>query len=184
MRVFGLAASPRHGGNSESLLDVVLAELKAAGHDVVKQRLTEHKVEPCGGHSGCRKLPQCIIEDDFPALSEGAMAADVVVFAIPVYYWGVPAQFKAFIDRHVHYYSRRKYAARAIGLIVVAGDDGIEETLDQMHSFLCKGGHGALPWSEVNILQAYASERGEALANPELVEKARSLGRRIAGKLA
>lgn len=181
--MLGLAGSPRQGGNTESLLDVVLAEVKAAGHDQVKRRLTDYRVEPCVGHTGCRKGPRCVIQDDFPALAEEAMAADAIVFAVPVYYWGVPAQFKAYIDRHVHYYGRRKYAARAIGVILVAADDGIEETEDQMHSFLVKGGHGGIPWSEVSILRGYASGRGEALNNPELVEKACALGRLIAAKL-
>lgn len=183
MRVWALATSPRLGGNTESLLDIALAELRARGHEVTKRLLTDYSIAPCLAHSGCRKGPRCVIDDDFASLAEEAMDADAVLFAVPVYYWGVPAQFKAYIDRHVHYYGRRKYTARAIGLIIVAADDGIEETQDQMHSFLSKGAHAALPWSEVTILQAFAYDRGEALANPDLVDKARAFGLKLAGQL-
>jgi multimeric flavodoxin WrbA len=183
VRVWALATSPRQGGNSESLLDIALAELRAEGHEVTKRLLLDHPIAPCLAHPGCREGASCVIQDDFAALAEQAMTADAVLFAVPVYYWGVPAQFKAYIDRHVHYYGRRKYTARAIGLIVVAADDGIEETEGQLHSFLSKGAHAALPWSEVTILRAYAYDRGEALANPDLVERARAFGRQLAAQL-
>lgn len=183
MRVWALATSPRHGGNSESLLDLVLAEVKAAGHQVVKRELTNYRIEPCIAHDGCRKLPSCPQADDFATLAEEAMEADAVLFAIPVYYWGVPSPFKAYIDRHVRYYGRRKYKARAIGLIIVAADDGIEEAEDQMHSFFIKGGHASIPWTEVRRLRAFAAVRAEALQNLELVEQARAFGRTLAAAL-
>ncbi len=184
MKVLGLATSPRRGGNTDSLLDVTLAELSAAGHEVRKVRLCEHKVAPCEAHPGCRKGAGCVIQDDLPALADQAQGADAVVFAIPVYYWGVPAQLKAYIDRHVHYYGRRKYAARAIGVIIIAADDGIEETERQMLNFLQTGGHAAMPWDQVMVLRGYAYERTEAMGNPELVERAGDLGRSIAARLA
>lgn len=183
MRVFGLVTSPRRGGNTESLLDIALAELAAAGHEINKVRLADHRIVPCEGHTGCRKGPRCVIDDDFGALADQAHEADAVVFAVPVYYWGVPAQLKAYIDRHVHYYGRRKYAARAIGLIVIAADDGIEETEQQMLNFLETGGHAAIPWEQVVVLRGYASERTEAIGNPELTGRARDLGRTLAARL-
>lgn len=184
MKVFGLAASPRRGGNTESLLDVTLAEVRAAGHQVRKARLSEYSIAPCAAHPGCRKGPECVIKDDFPALAEEAHGADGLVFAIPVYYWGVPAQLKAFIDRHLHYYGRRKYTARAIGLIIIAADDGIAETEQQMLNFLQTGGHAAIPWAQVLVLKGYAYDRTEAMGNPELVERAKDLGRTLAARLS
>jgi multimeric flavodoxin WrbA len=125
-----------------------------------------------------------VIQDDFPALAEEAHGADAVIFAVPVYYWGVPAQLKAFIDRHVHYYGRRKYSARAIGLIIIAADDGIEETEQQMLNFFETGGHAAIPWEQVVVLRGYASDRTEATSNPELMGRARDLGRTLAARLS
>ncbi len=183
MQVFALATSPRLGGNSESLLDIVIAELATAGHETTKVRLVEHQVAPCLGHEGCRSGPQCQIDDDFADIAEAAMAADVLLIAIPVYYWGVSAQLKAYIDRHVHYYNQRRYQARAIGVIIVAADDGIEETEDQVHSFLSKGGHAEIPWEQIDRLHGYAYGRTEAQNNPELVERARGLARGLLCRL-
>lgn len=183
MRVFALACSPRRGGNSESLLDVVLADLHAAGHAVTKVSLADYRVEGCQGHGGRCSGEACPIDDGFAEMAEEAMAADCFVLAIPVYYWGVPAQLKAYIDRHVHYYGRRRYAARAIGVIIVAADDGISETEEQVHSFLIKGGHVSLSWDDIDRLGAFAHERGEALAHPELLEKARALAQQLHNRL-
>lgn len=184
MRVFALAASPRQQGNTESLLDLALAEIEAAGHVVSKRRLGEYLVSPCLAHPECRRSAECLIRDDFPALADEAHQADAVLFAVPVYYWGVPAQFKAFIDRHLHYYGRSKYKARAVGLIVIAGDDGIEETEQQMRNFLETGAHSTVPWPEVLVLHGYASGREEAMGNEDLVERARELGRSVVARLA
>ena len=80
MQVLGLASSPRRGGNTESLLDVALAELAGAGHQVDKVRLCDLKIAPCEAHPGCRKRPGgCVVQDDFPALADRAQDADAVI---------------------------------------------------------------------------------------------------------
>jgi multimeric flavodoxin WrbA len=183
MLAVALAGSPREGSNSEALLDAALATIADAGVEVIKHRLADLDVRPCVAHPKCRELRRCPHPDDFASLAEAAMDADLVIFAVPVYYWGVPAQFKAYIDRHIHYYGLRKYRARAIGLIIVAHNDGIQEAEDQMHSFLIKGGHAGIAWSDVQILRAYAAGPGEAANNPELVEAAHNLGKTLLNQL-
>lgn len=176
MRGVAIAASPRDESNSEALLDAAIATLVAGGVPVTKYRLAELDVRPCVAHANCRELRRCPHPDHFAAVAEEAMEADVVLFAIPVYYWGVPAQFKAYIDRHLHYYGLRRYRARAIGIVIVAHNDGLDEAAEQMHSFLSKGGHAALPWAEVDTLKVYAAGPGEAARDRDLIEAARSLG--------
>ena len=181
MSVFALGASPRRGGNSDSLLDIAVRELESAGHAVTRYQLADHQVAPCLAHDDCHACP---IEDDFAELATAAMDASAVLFALPVYYWGVPAQLKAFIDRHIHYYRGRKYSARAIGLIIVAGGDGLDEAEAQMTNFLCKGAHAALPRDQIQVLSAYASEVGDAIADPVLRAKAHKFGQSLAAQLA
>jgi len=183
MRAVALAGSPRRGSNSEALIDAALETIAGAGVEVAKHRLADLDIRPCVAHAKCRELRRCPHPDDFAAIAEAAMDADLVLFAVPVYYWGVPAQFKAYIDRHIHYYGLRKYRARAIGLIIVAHSDGVEEAEDQMHSFLIKGGHAGIAWSDVRILRAYAGEPGEAAGNRELIEAAHSFGRALLDQL-
>ena len=41
----------------------------------------------------------CVIKDDFNELRPHLLAADMVVFATPMYYFGISAQMKRVIDR-------------------------------------------------------------------------------------
>ena len=68
-------------------------------------------------------------------------------------------------------------------MILVAAEDGLEETELQMRNFLDTGGHAAIPWSEVLVLTAYAYSRGEARGSLELMAQAAELGRSIAARL-
>jgi len=42
---------------------------------------------------------RCIIKDDFEDLFNKWLEADAVIYSIPVFHLGIPAHFKAFIDR-------------------------------------------------------------------------------------
>ncbi len=47
----------------------------------------------------CAKDGECIIKDDFQELLEKWIEADVILYSVPVYHMGMPAQLKAFLDR-------------------------------------------------------------------------------------
>ena len=67
--------------------------------------LTELKLERCrqceaDGWGLCRKEGRCVIEDDFPSIVEKVKAADVVVFANPVYFGDLSESMRTFLDRY------------------------------------------------------------------------------------
>ncbi|RPI35926.1 MAG: flavodoxin family protein, partial [Methanoregulaceae archaeon] len=64
IKVLAFAGSPRRNGNSETLLDWVLAAM-AADPDVVivKVPLTEADINPCKGCNACQKLNKCVQRD-------------------------------------------------------------------------------------------------------------------------
>jgi multimeric flavodoxin WrbA len=67
--------------------------------------LTELKLERCrqceaDGWGLCRKEGRCVIEDDFASIAEKVKAADVVVFANPVYFGDLSESLRTFIDRY------------------------------------------------------------------------------------
>jgi NAD(P)H-dependent FMN reductase len=66
--------------------------------------LTELNLERCrqceaDGWGICRREGRCIIEDDFAALAEKVKAADVLVFANPVYFGDLSESMRTFLDR-------------------------------------------------------------------------------------
>ena len=66
--------------------------------------LTELKLERCrqcdpDGWGLCRKEGRCVIEDDLAMVIDKVKAADVVVFANPVYFGDLSESMRTFLDR-------------------------------------------------------------------------------------
>ncbi|HHX75026.1 MAG TPA: flavodoxin family protein [Firmicutes bacterium] len=107
MLILGLAGSPRRNGNTEILLDEALAGAKAAGAETEKIVLSTLKFSPCISCGNCEKTGNCILQDDMQAVYEKIIAADVMIFATPNYFYNVSAWAKAAIDRSQALWSRK-----------------------------------------------------------------------------
>jgi len=99
MKIIGLAGSPRKGGNSELLLDALLAGAQSRGAEVEKFTLNRLRIQGCQACYACTKTGRCKQRDDMDQLLPALLTADVWVFATPVYWWGPSAQLKLAIDR-------------------------------------------------------------------------------------
>lgn len=99
LRVLGIAASPRRNGNSEILLDKVLAGASSKGAKVEKVILNELSIRPCQGCGRCRKAGVCYIKDDMRSMYKSLQDMDAIVVASPVYFGSITAQMKILIDR-------------------------------------------------------------------------------------
>jgi multimeric flavodoxin WrbA len=99
--VIGISGSPRRGGNTEVLVDEILAGAEEAGSSTSKVILDELDIRPCKGCFACEKTSRCVQKDDLHDLVEQLKGSDVWVLGTPIYWWGPSAQFKAFIDRWV-----------------------------------------------------------------------------------
>ncbi|WP_180979937.1 flavodoxin family protein [Mesotoga sp. B105.6.4] len=55
---------------------------------------------PCPGRDKCKNDGEsCVIEDDMLDLYGEVVAADVIIFSTPIYWWNMSAQLKTFLDR-------------------------------------------------------------------------------------
>lgn len=117
MTLYG--CSPRHGGNSDTALELFREGLTDAGVDVDALWLREHPLLPCRGCAVCTEKGRCALSgrDDAdvlfaPLLGKGGTGP--VVFASPIYFYHVPAGFKSFIDRAQAYYMRKLHGDEAM----------------------------------------------------------------------
>ena len=99
MRILGIMGSPRRQSNTEILLDSALAGAKEMGAEVEKVVVSELKVSPCREIYACLKDGDCAIKDDMQWLYEKLLQADHVVFASPIFFYGLTSQAKAIVDR-------------------------------------------------------------------------------------
>ena len=99
LRVLGILGSPRPGGNSELLLDRVLAGAESAEALAEKVSLRDLRIEPCYECRGCREGAECVRKDDMQLLHPKLASAPRLVIATPIFFMGVPAMAKMMIDR-------------------------------------------------------------------------------------
>jgi NAD(P)H-dependent FMN reductase len=114
--VLALIASPRKNGNTDIMADHLLAGARAAGATTSKIYLDDYYVRPIAevaDDSRHRDDPRQ--DDDFPALLERFLDADIVIWATPVYWQGPSAQMKCFLDRMSSYFNRAEYLSRFKG---------------------------------------------------------------------
>lgn len=99
MKILILTGSPRKNGNSNTLADHFTKGAKEAGHQIVRFDAAFKNVHPCTGCNSCSMNGPCIFKDDFEFVRQHIVDADMVVFATPMYYFGMSAQLKTVIDR-------------------------------------------------------------------------------------
>lgn len=102
MKAVAVNGSPRPSGNTYILLNTVLAELEAAGIETLMIQAGGRDIHGCTACGGCRKPDTigCVYNDDIVNEAVRVIAdADILLLGSPVYFGGVSAQMKAFIDR-------------------------------------------------------------------------------------
>lgn len=99
MKILVLTGSPRKNGNSNTLADNFIKGATEAGHEVVRFDSAFKNVHPCIACNSCGMDGPCVFKDDFEFVRDNIVTADAVVFATPMYYFGISAQLKAVIDR-------------------------------------------------------------------------------------
>lgn len=108
IKVLAIAGSPRRHGNSETLLDWVLDEVRKEKDVVVEKiSLDEADVHPCKGCNACEILNECVQRDGMDVLGPKVTSCHVMVVSAPIFCMGINAQTKAMIDRFQVFRSRK-----------------------------------------------------------------------------
>ena len=137
-KVLILSASPRKGGNSDTLCDQFMKGAQEAGNEVEKLFLREKTIHYCLGCGACFNSKQpCPQQDDAAEVIEKMIAADVIVMATPVYFYTLNAQMKTLIDRCCAGYLEIR--DKEFYFIVAAAETSVaamERTIDGFRGFL------------------------------------------------
>lgn len=92
-------AGGRPRGNTAQLAEAFARGAEEAGCQVETVSLLKTEVKGCLGCNACRYGKPCVQKDGFSQLIPKILAADLIVFASPLYFWTVSARMKAFIER-------------------------------------------------------------------------------------
>jgi multimeric flavodoxin WrbA len=175
-KILGIVGSPRRGGNTETLVDEVLAGAAEAGALTEKVVLSKLNIGPCRACDACAKAGKCVQKDDMHALLEQMSQSDVWVFGTPVYYWGPTAQFKTFVDRWYGAGQVVEFKGRRVVLAIPLGSS---DAYDARHANGML--EDALAWQKselfATVLAPGVMERGAVRDHPDLLAAARQAGR-------
>ncbi|HWP50343.1 MAG TPA: NAD(P)H-dependent oxidoreductase [Clostridia bacterium] len=102
MNVLVINGSPK--GENSNTMRLVHAFLNGSGYAEAKiVHVADTKIRPCLGCFACwNKTPGvCAIHDGMEELLSQLIAADIIIWAFPLYYFGIPGGLKNIIDRQL-----------------------------------------------------------------------------------
>jgi multimeric flavodoxin WrbA len=104
-----ISLSPRAGGNSDQIAALFARSLDTQSQPIF---LRDHVLEPCTGCGACSEDGRCRIgADGAEELFTRLESTSGLVLTAPVYFYHLPSQAKAWIDR-----AQSRYMARQRGL--------------------------------------------------------------------
>lgn len=183
MKAIAINGSPRKGGNTEILLQKVLAPLAQAGWETEIIQVGGKNIRGCMACNRCfeTKDGRCIRKDDlFNDCMEKILAADAVILGSPTYFASVTAEMKALLDRTGFVaFANNGLLRGKIGAAVVAvrrgGGTGVFDIIN--HMFLMSGMivPGSTYWN-----LGFGLDKGEVAGDEEAARNMTDLGRTIA----
>lgn len=115
IRVF--ACSPRAKGNTDFMVHNFAQGVRGAGGAVEISYLRDYTIKPCTACHACAENPKnhCILQnrDDVEKLFQHIIDAPLVVIAAPIFFYGLPATLKAFVDRGQRFWAQREQQRKA-----------------------------------------------------------------------
>jgi len=168
-QVLVISASPRKGGNSDTLCDQFMKGAAEVGNQVEKLRLAELEIDYCSACYACKRLGHCVKQDDMEQVVAKMRDADVIVLATPVYFYTMCAQMKTMIDRTLGGAQKAGLENKEFYLIATAADGKaeMERTVDGLRGYL-----ECLPEvKEMGVIYgAGAWQLGDIQSNPAMRE--------------
>lgn len=100
MKITVITGSPRKNGNTMAMVEAFIKAAEAKGHEVVRFDAAMMHIGGCHACMTCYKTGKaCSFDDDFNLIAPHILDAGAVVYAMPVYWYSIPAQIKGVIDR-------------------------------------------------------------------------------------
>jgi len=183
MKAVAINGSPRKRGNTEILLQKVLAPLAAAGWKTEFVQMGGKPIRGCQACYQCfkKKNSRCSQKDDFfnPCF-EKMVAADAIILGSPTYFTDVSAEMKALLDRAglVALANGGLFRGKIGAAVVAVRRGGGTHAFDTMnHMFLMSGAivPGSTYWN-----LGFGLDKGEVAKDDEASRNMKDLGETIA----
>lgn len=174
MKIVVINGSARKGNT----LCAINAFVEGAKDNNEIEIIEAHKLnlKACMGCDACANSKGCVAQDDTNETVDKIVAADMILFASPVYWWGITGQMKLLIDKC---YSKGNFLRKKkIGVIAIGEDaiTGIQYELIRKQ-FECMAAY--LSW-DILFSKSYSAGAKDDLASQEKsIAELKELGKTI-----
>lgn len=170
MNIVIVNGSPRKGNTYTAIQAFMEGACK---HTVEVIHADSLNISGCKGCGACACYKGCVAKDDTNPTIDKLVAADMIVFATPVYWWGMTAQLKLVIDKC--YCRGGLLKNKKVGVIVCGGSP-----VDSEQYALIKGQFDCmakyLGWDIVFHKSYYANSKDDLSKNKEVILELKSIG--------
>lgn len=194
VEVLVISSSPRRDGNSYLMAEAAAEGAREAGHTAELVYLDDYISEFLRDCRRCRGADgRCTIADGYQELlRDRVLPADGIVFATPIYWYGVSGQLKTFFDRLFCFIAAsepesERYVSGVVGkrlALVMSGEEtypGAMLALVHELQEYARYTHSDL----VGYVCGVGNKRGDVVQDPQNpMDAARDLGRTLFTRLA
>lgn len=140
MKIVVLQGSPNRDGSSHLLAECFRQGAEEAGHTVEWVDVARENIHPCTGCVRCGYEGPCVQKDAVNGVRAKILAADMLVFVTPLYYYGMSAQLKTLVDRFCAFNSsiQRKHMKSALLTVAWNSDDWTFDALEAHYKTLVR----------------------------------------------
>jgi multimeric flavodoxin WrbA len=188
MHIVALCGSPRPRGNTATLIDAILEGAAGAGATTTRFDLAKLDVRGCRACDACLETAeaQCVQQDDMSRILEALRTADAWVLGTPVYYAHLSGYLKTAIDRMYSLWTTEGGWQLGLpgtrrGAVVVVQADPEKETPAKVADYVAS----VIEWHNGQVVGRIAESGlgapGDAAARPDLLAKAKDIGRKLVG---
>ncbi len=143
-RIAVITGSPRKSGNSFAMTNAFIQAAEKKGHIVTRFDAAAMNLSGCRACETCYKTGKaCSFEGDFNTIAPAILEADAVIFTMPVYWYSIPSQIKAVIDKLYSFcVAGKDVAGKGCGLIACCEEedmsvfDGVRIPLERSAALL------------------------------------------------
>jgi len=186
--ILGLCGSGRKDGNSGALVDAVLQGAGSQETELVW--LIDLSIGYCTGCMRCVVEGGCWQEDGMTGLYRKMIDCDALVIGSPCYYGDVSGLVKSLMDRSIALgymgigkeseqpmHGRKPLAGKPAAIVSAVAGHGVERALETMGSYVS--------FAEMNLVGKLGAVAGmgDVRQKPDIMDKARDLGKKIRAAL-
>lgn len=177
MKITVLFASPNKNGSTAILTEQFKKGAEESGHQVEIIDVCKLKVNPCIGCVRCGYEGPCVQKDDNAIVRSALLDTDMVVFATPLYYYGMSAQLKIVVDRFCAYNSSLNSRHLKSALLTLAwnADDWTFDALEAHYKTLVR----YINFEDMGMVLGYGCGSPSMTKRSEYPKKAYQLGKSL-----